>query len=533
MSLEPSSSALAGEVGAGYWAAREEAAPRLEAMAAAARGDDELSEEQFQGNSQIQEDELLALQAIYGDDMVIFDNMDGLRCFQISLHYQLQGDIQMYMNVGTNETTDTGDEGDGEDAADGLLYACSLQHLPPITLTCLLPRSYPSTRAPYFVIAAKWLDEPEVSRFCSVLDEIWAELPRQEVVFRWADWLSGSSWSCIASDDQMVLGPDASSAGADERAIGRSLILDSTIPLMHRYSEERSQETFDQSVHECGKLHPAPVQPFLLRQVHGVLLRHPREGSVTRLACPDTACRAPLPPPVLQRLLGEEGYARWESLELRRTLDTMPDVAYCPRCNAACVAAGDDAQCPACFFTFRAQCGERRHVGDACVPAEDKLDELLERQKLKSSAREEQRSEAQRLREQRKVEELLSLREMVCHNCGKFFCYRCSRAISGYAHFVNGECGLFERVGRGRLPGQQARMDNQDLDDEDVEIKEPGWMRALRYTCPICGAKRTEAGANNLLVCRACQTRYCALCWKRVWEVSQHYGPWGDCQQRS
>jgi hypothetical protein len=58
MSLEPSSSAPAGEVGAGYWAAREEAAARLEAMAAAARVDDDLSEEQFQGNSQIQEDEV-------------------------------------------------------------------------------------------------------------------------------------------------------------------------------------------------------------------------------------------------------------------------------------------------------------------------------------------------------------------------------------------------------------------------------------------------------------------------------------------
>jgi len=58
MSLEPSSSAPAVEVAAGYWAAREEAAARLEAMAAAARVDDELSEEEFQGNNQVQEDEV-------------------------------------------------------------------------------------------------------------------------------------------------------------------------------------------------------------------------------------------------------------------------------------------------------------------------------------------------------------------------------------------------------------------------------------------------------------------------------------------
>ncbi|OEL24952.1 hypothetical protein BAE44_0014030 [Dichanthelium oligosanthes] len=392
-----SSSPRPAEAGDGYWAAREEAASRLEAMAAKALGEDDLSAEQLETNNQLQEDEvlalqaiygddmviledkaglrsfqifvrypipngtklkalatfganmfaaavisqyicvncyllltiasddivvidlqLLALQAIYGDDMVIFDNMDGLRFFQISLHYQLQGDIQVYMNVCTDGTTETVDEDDDEDANDGLLYACSLRHLPPITLTCLLPRSYPSTHAPYFVIAVKWLDEPEVSRN-------FIQLP-------------------------------------------------------------------------CN-------HSFCVKCMESYCSIHVKEGSVTTLARPDTSCRAPLPPPVLRRLLDKEGYARWESLVLRRTLDTMPDVAYYPRCNAACVAAGDDAQCPACFFTFCAQCGERRHVGYASVPAEDKLDDLLERQKLMRASAREQRSEAQRLREQRKVED--------------------------------------------------------------------------------------------------------------------------------
>ncbi|TVU28079.1 hypothetical protein EJB05_19587 [Eragrostis curvula] len=562
MSGEPSSSAQPDEVGAGFWVAGDEAAARLKAMLDESRVEDEVSEEQFQVNNQIQEDEVLALQAIYGDDMVIFDNMDGLRFFQISLHYQLQGQIKVYLNVCPNEATETGDD---EDDNDRLLYACNLQHLPPVVLTCLLPGGYPSSCPPYFVVVAKWLDEPEVSRFCSVLDEIWTELPGQEVVYRWADWLCSSSWSCIASDDQLVLGPDANSTGGDERAIGRSRILDSTIPRMRDYSDETALQVFDQSIHECGVCFGEDAgsnfvklpcdHSFCVKCMESYCSIHVKEGSVTRLTCPDTSCRSPLPPSALRRLLGEDGYARWESLALRRTLDTMPDVAYCPRCNAACVASGDDAQCSACFFTFCAQCGDRRHVGGACVLPEEKLADLLEQQKqARPSVRDlVNMSEEQERLEQRKVEELLSLREvlrstrqcpscrmaiakiegcnkMVCHNCGQFFCYRCNRAISGYQHFENGECGLFQRVGKGRFPGTM--NSHPDL-DEDVEIKEPGWIRAIRYPCPTCGRKRTKAaGGNNHLVCRECRTQYCALCFKRVWKASEHYGLSG-CQQNS
>lgn len=235
---------------------------------------------------------------------------------------------------------------------------------------------------------------------------------------------------------------------------------------------------------------------------------HVKEGSVTVLSCPDTSCHAPLPPGVLRRLLAadeDDLYARWESLALRRTLDTMPDVAYCPRCNAPCVASGDDAQCAACFFTFCARCGERRHLGLDCVPAEDKVEQLLlEAEQEAAERRRRSSSEEARRLEQRRVEELLSLREvlrttrqcpsckmaiaktqgcnkMVCSNCGTFLCYRCGRAISGYGHFSSGECGLFDRVGRRRL----------ELDDDD-DFKEPGWIRAIKYTCPTCGVKRPK-----------------------------------------
>jgi E3 ubiquitin-protein ligase RNF14 len=206
------------------------------------------------------------------------------------------------------------------------------------------------------------------------------------------------------------------------------------------------------------------------------------------------------------------------------------------------VASGDDAQCAACFFTFCARCGERRHLGLDCVPAEDKVEQLLLEVEASVSRERQSSEEAWRL-EQRKVEELLSLREvlrttrqcpscrmaiaktqgcnkMVCSNCGTFLCYRCGRAISGYGHFASvaskhydivrsikesllykyvysiffrcrrsGECGLFERVGRRRL-------------DDDNDFKEPGWIRAIRYTCPTCGVKRPKVSIALLVTTR-------------------------------
>lgn len=120
------------------------------------------------------------------------------------------------------------------------------------------------------------------------------------------------------------------------------------------------------------------MQPLLLRQVHGDAAQDPREGRERgeadmpgHVVPPAAAAGAAEGPPRRRRVraVGVAGAARM--------LDTMPDVAYCPRCSAACVAAGDDAQCSRCFFTFCAVCRERRHVGDTCVSPNQMLDIML------------------------------------------------------------------------------------------------------------------------------------------------------------
>lgn len=495
----------------------------------------EICEEQVQINDHLQKDEMLALEAIFGDDVFAFRKIDGLRCFQVHVHAKLPDGFAVYAKLGSfiHNIENRSESND-------FSYTFEVRHLPPIILICSLPLSYPSHHPPHFTMYVQWLNTKKISNLCCMLDNIWNEQPRQEVLYQWVEWLRDSSVSYLGFNDGISLIFNNILNIVDDRAISGILSLENNIASLVKYNDEKSKEAFLADVHQCSICYEeyAGTNFIKLSCGHFFCLEcmktysniHLIEGTVMKLKCPDAKCKELILPNVLKRLLGTESYQRWESVILQKTLDSMPDVVACPRCEIACLEDEENfAQCSNCFFSFCSLCKERRHVGSTCMKIRRKL-LMLQECETSSDMRNEQKRKMQNL-----INDFLSLKEvyrtsrlcpackvpisrtegcnkMVCRNCGNFFCYRCNKIINGYEHFWN-NCKLFDN---GAVMNPEIMMYQQAMLSHIQAQDDPKLLES--HPCPNCRQMSGKVNSNNdnQMTCMICSNCYCVICLKNI-----------------
>lgn len=137
------------------------------------------------------------------------------------------------------------------DESHEFLYTFNVRYLPPLLLTCLLPKSYPSHHPPYFTITVDWLNSEKISSLCHKLDAIWMEQPGQEITYQWVDWLQNYSLSYLGFDSGVMLDQYDLKDVKDIRADFGNARPEFIISSMISYDQEKGHQSFLNNLHQC------------------------------------------------------------------------------------------------------------------------------------------------------------------------------------------------------------------------------------------------------------------------------------------
>jgi E3 ubiquitin-protein ligase RNF14 len=267
----------------------------------------------------------------------------------------------------------------------------------------------------------------------------------------------------------------------------------------------------------------------------------------------------------MREVLSNEDYEKYDTMLLSKTLDAMPDLVYCPRCEHPVLEDEGDGthcgRCPGCMYAFCTLCRDAYHPPSIeCLNPQQKLAVLEARrvgdEKMSAEALRKYREDLADAAAQAYVTQKGRLcptcgagvvknegcNKMTCA-CGSYFCWLCGDKLSGdgYAHFrnVDGEegtsaCRLFDLEEIERFEREMANMHLNGGRGVNYGDAGPRGRPADIVQCIRCKAANGRFDNNNHVTCWACQTSFCAACRAVVPRGSNHYGPGaGKCKQHA
>mmetsp|Transcript_84714 Transcript_84714/g.244875 ORF Transcript_84714/g.244875 Transcript_84714/m.244875 type:complete len:649 (-) Transcript_84714:88-2034(-) len=474
-------------------------------------------QEVAQKSQEEQRSEVESLTAIYGDALQVL-SADGE--LPLAFRLELSADIE---GEGTAEIIVT--------TPDGEAPAGLVEELPPLVLYCALPLGYPLDVAarPRFVVDAEHLSASAIEELEAALRALSDQHAGEPLLFEWSSALQER----FVQPRRVVLPDSADSMGVALRLLAHS-----------RAERDRRR---------CRELQTCPMCLDEVLGSRGVFLDcghfgcrdcleqmallHASESDVAALRCPAVDCRRPIDAEVLRDLLSSDPVAlkKWEDESLRRCLEHMQDVVFCPRCDAdgdgerVPVIEDSDhmARCEVCFYVFCGRCKGVYHPDTPCSSTEDRLDALEAKAAGVGPEAKAARAELMTLRHLAKttkscpqcsmaIEKTDGCSKVLCGNCKVHFCWRCNKVIDGYDHFATSDCRLFDDDEIRRWNQQVKTVDKAQVRAHEArflaQFIDPAKLWEQFRPCPRCRNAVLRDGKNNHLRCFACSTHFCARC---------------------
>mmetsp|Transcript_22173 Transcript_22173/g.36744 ORF Transcript_22173/g.36744 Transcript_22173/m.36744 type:complete len:548 (-) Transcript_22173:27-1670(-) len=533
---------------------------------------------------QQQKEELEVLQSIFGDDFSALSIDRPPFNFCLSIHPVFGNDASLRLKLPVppskpDEATSNGPNSVVANPEAPTNDLVNVKYLPPILLSISFPRQYPSSLPPDFKLSCPWLSERHQTLLCTELDSIWLRLgPGLPIVFEYANWLQTSSMPSLNFDAENIL-LEYEKTRLDEDSIDERVAMHDdrnrqpdvqrVLFLIFQYSAMRDAIEFERRMHVCGVCLTEKGGVDLIRSSCGhfackdclssyctVLIN---EGAVTKLRCTEPKCKETFSPNVIKAIVTPELFGKYEQMLLEKTLETMQDVTYCPRCNTLVIEDSDQlGRCTSCFFNFCTQCLDDWHHGSRCISTEDKL-RLLGQASKEGDAKSKNEMLRKKLLELKNelltqqaivrsgaracphcsmvIEKTEGCNKMTCSNCGNYFCYRCGQKVHGYEHFQTNQCVLFDAeavaawnnmmhapiVHEGHLAMQMRLQEGQGNNNNNVGGG-GGGRHFMMIRCPTCGQENLKDSPNNHIGCWYCRGHFCALCRQVVKNSREHFG---------
>ncbi|GBB93985.1 hypothetical protein RclHR1_02270009 [Rhizophagus clarus] len=418
-----------------------------------------------------QENEILALEAIYPQDFTYTENKENPSRYEGSLTIQisLPHEIMICFIDDKNLISD---------------LPLKVRHLPPVKLIFSMPSNYPMEDCLQFELECYWMQRDWIRRLEKRLLKIWEE-ERDVILFRFAEFLQNNALDYLQVSYPLRIYDDN---------VGQTTLK----ALLSTYDQQAKNQDFVNDHFTCG---------ICLEEKHGdkcyrldscqhvfcqVCLREYfmmliQEGFVIQVKCPDPGCKSPnkLAKEEITEIVGHEMSQRYTELLEKQKLETDPLVTYCPRKICQAPVKKESAierlcVCTKCTFAFCWFCQRTWHganvpcainnikkIVQEYLAADEATKSTLELrygtkniEKLVRDTLEEMetdkwiKSNAQKCPQcETAIEKSMGCNHMLCTRCKTHFCYLCGSWIDPeepYNHFnaSNSSCNqrLFDGV---------------------------------------------------------------------------------------
>ncbi|XP_015907453.1 E3 ubiquitin-protein ligase RNF14-like [Parasteatoda tepidariorum] len=470
-----------------------------------------------------QKEELSAVESIFNvyEKNLTFEDQIPV-CGHFKANVWLPTPFYVTYNIENIPASEIGAE--NSDTKNSRAETFKVENLPPINLFFEFPDSYPSETCPAFLLSCNWLSLAQISELCKHLESLWdKDMP---VLYSWCQFLESEvaefykfdryldvseilsykggcnfrnsknstgefkeSNNTMAKDSFMAFKPSISGGEGliDVRALndiadGRSLI-----NLLKSYDNYKTADIFNRKFHECDICMTTKLgadfaafkickHSFCKECLKEFFEVHIREGNVNCLNCPSEKCNTQADGTMVQQIVDKGLFERYDDILLSRTLETMSDIAYCPRKSCQCAVLIDlndrIGRCPQCTFAFCPYCKMAYHGVAPCtfkseqkkaifeqyMSGDSEVKEQLEKRHGKRAIKalvEDSLSESWKNSNSKScpsckasIEKSDGCNKMTCFKCATFFCWECMKILESsnpYFHFnaLNARCTLF------------------------------------------------------------------------------------------